>query len=79
MGTLLRSLLLFRRVCEFKAQKEGRGAVATHSLHKTVVAVLLSVEHAVLDEDGDGSQDEGHKQVHVNEVPGAVELPAETQ
>lgn len=79
MGTLLQSLLLFRRVCELKAQKEGRGAVATHSLHKTVVAVLLSVEHAVLDEDGDGSQDEGHKQVHVDEVPGAVELPAETQ
>lgn len=53
--------------------------MATHSMHETVVAVLLSVEHTVLDEDGDGSQDEGHKQVHVNEVPGAVELPTETQ
>lgn len=38
-------------------------------------AVFLSVQHAVLDEDRDGSQDEGHKQIHVNEVPGAVELP----
>lgn len=79
VGTLLRGCLLFHRVCGLKAQQEGRGAGATHSLHKTVVAVLLSVEHAVLDEDGDGSQDEGHKQVHVNEVPGAVELPAETR
>lgn len=40
-----------------------------------MVAVCLSVQHAILDEDRDGSQDEGHKQVHVDEVPGAVELP----
>lgn len=48
-----------------------------YGVHETVVAVLLSVQHAILDEDGDGSQDEGHKQVHVDEVPGAVELPGE--
>lgn len=41
-----------------------------------MVAVLLGVQHAVLDEDRDGAQDEGHKQVHMDEVPGAVELPA---
>lgn len=48
----------------------------TDCVRETVVAVLLGVQHAVLDEDRDGSQDEGHKQVHVNEVSGAVELPA---
>lgn len=78
-GNIVTWLLVVPQNCGLKAQQEGRGAGATHSLHKTVVAVLLSVEHAVLDEDGDGSQDEGHKQVHVNEVPGAVELPAETR
>ena len=46
-------------------------------MFEAVVTVLLfSVQNAVLDEDGDGPQDEGHKQVHVNEVPGAVQLPA---
>lgn len=49
----------------------------TDCVHEAVVAVLLGVQHAVLDDDRDGSQDEGHKQIHVNEVPGAVELPAE--
>lgn len=48
--------------------------VLTDCLYDAVV-VLLSVQHAVLDEDWDGSQDEGHEQVHVNEVPGTVELP----
>lgn len=45
--------------------------------HEAVFAVFLRVQHTVLDEDGDSSQDEGHKQVHVNEVSGAVQLPAE--
>lgn len=49
----------------------------TDGVYETVVAVLLSIQHAILDEDGDGPQDERHKQVHVNEVPGAVELPGE--
>ena len=45
-------------------------------MFEAVVTVLLfGVQNAVLDEDGDGPQDEGHKQVHVDEVPGAVELP----
>lgn len=51
--------------------------VVTNGVYETVVAVLLSIQHAILDEDGDGSQDERHKQIHVNEVPGAVELPGE--
>lgn len=51
--------------------------VVTNSVYETVVAVLLSVQHAILDKDWDGSQDERHEQVHVNEVPGAVELPEE--
>lgn len=49
----------------------------TDCVDKAVVAVLLSVQNAILDEDGDGSQDEGHKQIHVNEISGAVKLSAE--
>ena len=45
-------------------------------MDKAMVAVLLGVQNSIFDEDGDGPQDEGHKQVHVNEVPGAVQLPA---
>lgn len=45
-------------------------------MDKTVVAVLLlSIQHPVFNEDRDGSQDEWHKQVHVDKVPGAVQLP----
>lgn len=51
-----------------------REVIVTDCVHEAVVAVLLRVQHTVLNEDGDGSQDERHKQVHVNEVPGAVEL-----
>lgn len=40
-----------------------------------MVAVLLGVEDPVFDEDGDGPQHERHEQVHVDEVPGAVQLP----
>lgn len=32
-------------------------------------------EHSILDEVGQGAQDEGHKQVHVDVVAGAVEPP----
>lgn len=53
------------------------GLVVTDCVYEAVVAVFLSVQHTILDEDGDGSQDEGHKQIHVNEVSGAVELPVE--
>lgn len=44
-----------------------------------MITVLLSVQHAVFNKDRDGSQDEGDEQVHVDEVPGAVQLPVEQQ
>lgn len=47
----------------------------THSVYEAVLAVLFGVQNAVFDEDGNSSQDERHKEVHVDEVPGAVELP----
>ena len=47
----------------------------SHRVDEAVLAVLFGVQHAVFDEDRDGPQDEGHKQVHVDEVPGAVQLP----
>lgn len=49
----------------------------THSVYETVVAVLFGVQHAVFDEDRNGSQDERHKQVHVDEVPGTMQLPVQ--
>ena len=50
-------------------------APRTHSGDEAVVAVLLSVEDPVFDEDGDGPQHERHKEVHMDEVSGAVQLP----
>lgn len=49
----------------------------THSMNEAVVAVLLSIQDPVFNEHRDGSQYEGHKQVHVDEVPGAVKLPVD--
>lgn len=43
----------------------------------TVVELLICKEKTVPDKDGDGSQDEGDKQLDVNVVPGAVQLPVE--
>lgn len=37
-----------------------------------MTAVLLGIQNPVFDEDRDGSQHEGHEQVHVDEVAGAV-------
>ena len=50
----------------------------TYSGEKTVIAVLLSVEDPVFDEDGDGPQHKRHEEVHVDEVAGAVQLPTPT-
>ncbi len=44
---------------------------------KAVVAVLLGIQDPVFNEHRDGSQHEGHKQIHVDEVPGAVKLPVD--
>ena len=46
-----------------------------HSVYEAVLAVFFGVQHAVFDEDWNSSQDERHKQVHVDEVPGTVKLP----
>lgn len=51
------------------------GARLTHGGDEAVVTALLRVEDPVFDEDGDGSQHERRKQVHVDEVPGAMQLP----
>lgn len=47
----------------------------SYRVDKAVVAVLLSIQHPVFNKDRDGSQDERDEQVHVDEVPGAVQLP----
>jgi len=49
----------------------------THSMNKAVITFLLGVQNPVLNKHRDGSQHEGHKQVHVDEVPGAVKLPVD--
>lgn len=41
--------------------------------------LFVRKEHRVSDEDKDGSQDEGHKQLDVDVVPGAVQLPEEQE
>lgn len=61
------------------ARRTNRGgAQRTHSGDKAVIAVLLSIEDPVFDEDGDGPQHKRHEQVHVDEVAGAVQLPTPT-
>lgn len=52
-----------------------RDAQLPHGGDEAVVAALLRVEDPVFDEDGDGSQHERRKQVHVDEVSGAMQLP----
>lgn len=47
----------------------------THGMYKAVAAVLLSIQNSIFNENWDGSQDKRHKEIHVDEVPGAVELP----
>lgn len=46
-----------------------------HRMDEAVLTVFLRVQHAVFDEHWDGPQDERHKQVHVDEVASAVQLP----
>lgn len=47
----------------------------THSGDEAMVAVLFGIENPVFDENRDGPQHEGHEQVHVDEIPGAVQFP----
>lgn len=41
----------------------------------TLSDIFRGEEHRILDEVGQGTQDEGHKKVHVDVVAGAVEPP----
>lgn len=52
-----------------------RATRLTHSVDEAVLAVLLRIQHAIFDEDRNSPQDERHEQVHVDEVPGTVQLP----
>lgn len=47
----------------------------THRAWGAVVHLSDLVEHHILDEHGDGLQDKWHKQMHVDVVPRAVQLP----
>lgn len=56
--------------------RERSSGQDTHCVDEAVLAVFLRVQHAVFDEHRDRPQDERHKQVHVDEVASAVQLPA---
>ena len=45
----------------------------------TVGGIVGGEEHGILDEVGQGAQDEGHEEVHVDVVAGAVEPPGERE
>lgn len=45
-------------------------------LVRAVQRARAGVQNVVLDQDGDGAQDEGEEQVQVDVVPGAVQPPA---
>ena len=47
----------------------------SHRGHGAVVQGLISKQNSVFNENGAGSQDEGGKQVDVDVVSGAAELP----
>lgn len=51
------------------------GTQACYPVGITVSDVVRGEEHSVLDEVGQGTQDEGHKKVHVDVVASAVEPP----
>lgn len=56
------------------SRAESWAAWLTYGGNEAVAAVLLGVQDPVFDEDRDSSQHEGHKQVHVDEVTGTVQL-----
>lgn len=56
----------------------GRRGLLTHRGGGAVFHLPDFIQHHVLDEDGDGLQDERYKQVYVDVVPGAVQLPSKT-
>lgn len=52
-------------------------ALPLEVMRAALSAVHLIQQH-VFDEDGDGAQDEGAEQIHVDVVPHAVQLPVGT-
>lgn len=52
------------------------GQVGPHRGLRAVVHLPAVEEGHVLDEDGSGPQDERHEEMHVDIVPGTVQLPA---
>ena len=58
-----------------RERERERERTRTHSVYKAVVAVLLCIQKSIFDEDGDCPQDKRHEQIHMDEVPGAVQLP----
>ena len=56
-------------------QSVVRAVMVSHWVIVAVVELFVREEQRVSDEDEDGSQDEGHKQLDVDVVPGTMELP----
>lgn len=59
----------------WKAFNKSTRVYKTHGMYEAVAAVLFSIQNSVFNENRDGSQDKRHKEIHVDEVPGAVKLP----
>ncbi len=64
-----------KRVFEYQYNKKV--AIHPYRVVVTVVELFISEQQRVSDEDEDGSQDEGDKQLDVNVVPCAVQLSEE--
>lgn len=64
-----------RRFGERRRAEGGGPRQGPHRAFRAVVRLRVVKEDQILDEDGDSPQDEGHKEVHVDVVPRAVQLP----
>lgn len=51
------------------------GCLGVYRMRVAVVVLLWVMQRGISDEDEDGSQDEGQKKLHVDEVASAVQLP----
>ncbi len=47
----------------------------TLEVMRAALSAVHLIQQRVFDEDGDGAQDEGAEQIHVDVVPHAVQLP----
>ena len=77
-GVLLFAPLLRQtyKLCFVCGRGLGDGLEVLHGDPLHVFHGGARVQHHVLHEDADGPQHEGHKQVHVDVVAGAVQAPA---